>query len=1154
VKLFLRMLLAALVWTLVAGGAGLVSLVLMDDLMPGLEAAAGLFFLWYAVVFLRWFIKRQAARRRVEQLVNVAPDDNGLVSGIWRLTQRRSPGEDRFLEVMQFLDATRLGNKADAAYVLPWSLVLGDTAANVGDVLGTTRLRGPTLEHPALNGGDGDVSWRLSNSAMLLQAPPSWCATSNASHQDWLSLLMMLDRHRHAEPVNSVVIAVSMTTLQTATADDLELMARSYRRMLEDIVQVLGMTVPVTLLLTGFETLKGAENWMARLPEPLRLRPFGDFASGQDLQAFGHDLAKRWSSTVSNFNLMALRDGVATPDMLSLPAAVMSVGNALSRLLVAMLGDNPYQESQRLNGVFIAGTSGNATDSPETLFLSELLQGLIPAQRHEYRILDSAERRKAGTRRRRATKAALITVAAAALMTGLQQYDVGVLKTAYDDYLGKVSGSDSLSVVADNLLAYRELIVALGEKRYVPWSGLLPSEPDVLGKMRDDLANRVDARIVSEIDRLFLDRLESGFFRDPVRDVDKAAEYASVLIRQINVLEALKQGAAEQSLREMPQPFDTQTFAGNAPDQLAALNDLYITALVWSRGENPEAANTHADKKLQVLRERLARILATAGVDLAWLIEWANQSTRLKPYKVSDYWREGSGDIRKDVIVPRAFTLAGKQQIDAFVEELKAANLDARVIDDALPRFRQQYKARYLKAWEDFALGFAGGLDALESREEWLTVINQLNTRRNHFFSALALIDNETEPFRKDDDLPQWLVLLGVYQDMRALSASPVPDDSKRNQVLTSLALKTVGKFGEVGKMLATGTTSALKNKDKIDKASPGPTPDERARNLEEAAALLDEYNKALGEFVYTSEIRSSSFAAVSALFNDPENPAKGGSPYASAFGAIQKMQGLIGKENAGNAAFWRLLKGPLTAIREYMLQESSCQLDSLWRNTVLAELEGVPDYKRDEYLRGESGILWNFLTTTGKPFFAQELGRGYSVRRIEGSYLSVSPKFLTFVAKSRDAKKAAGVVDVEIRAFPTSLNLDARASVRKTTLSISCVDGTHELNNFNYPVSSSFGWSPSCNSAILDIDLGVLSLQKKWSGPRAFAEVIREFTLGPRNFRVQDFPRQADQLRQLGIDEIRVQYDVDGAEDVLKSVALSPMQVPDSAASCWAF
>lgn len=1153
-KLFLRILLAAFVWSLVAGGAGLASLVLMSDPIPGLEVAAGVFVLWYVVVILQWAYRRQRARRRVEQLVNVAPDDNGLVAGIWRLGQRRSAKEDRFLDIMQFLDATRLGSKGEAPYVLPWSLVLGDAEAKARTTLETAHLRGPTLDHPSLQGGEADVSWRLTNSHVFLQLPASWCAVSNASHPDWLALLLMLDRHRHAEPVNSVIITLSLTTLQNASADDIELLARSYRRMLEDMVQVLGMTVPVTLMLTGFEDLRGARDWMAVLPEALRDQPFGDFAGGEDTQTFCNDLSRRWSATVSEFNLMALRDGVATADMLTLPATMHTLGSAMSRLLVTMTGDNPYQESQRLNGVFLAGVSNRPGESPETVFVSDLLEKLIPAQRYEYRVLDSAERRKASGRRNRAAKAALITLTAAALMTGLQQYDVSVLKASHDDYLGKVSGSDSLAVVTDNLIAYRDLILALGEKRYAPWSGMIASEPDVVGKMRDDLANRVEARIVSEIDRLFLDRLESGFFRNATRDVDKAAEYASVLIRQINVLTALQKNAGEQTLREMPQPFDTQTFAGSASDQLAALNDLYITSLVWSRSENEQGSVTRTEKRLGVLRTRLDRILATAGTDLTWLIEWANQSTRLKPYKVSDYWREGSGESKRDVIVNKAFTLAGKQQIDAFMEELKAANLDSRRIDDALPRFRQQYKARYLKAWEEFALAFPGGLDALNSREEWLTVINQFNTRRNHFFAALALIDNETEPFRKDDDLPQWLVLLGVYQDMRALSASAVPDDSKRNQVLTSLALKTVGKLGTVGKMLATGTTSGLKNKDKIDKASPGPTADERARNLEEAATLLDDYNKALGEFVYTSEIRSSSFAAVSALFNDPENPAKGGSPYASAFGAIQKMQALLGKENAGNAAFWRLLKGPLTAIREYMLQEASCQLDGLWRNTVLAELEGVPDYKRDEYLRGESGILWNFLTTTGKPFFAQELGRGYSVRRIEGSYLSVSPKFLTFVAKSRDAKKAAGVVDVEIRAFPTSLNLDARASVRKTTLSISCLDGTHELNNFNYPVSSSFGWSPSCNSILLDIDLGVLSLQKKWGGQRAFAEFIREFALGPRNFGLNDFARQSDQLRQLGIDEIRVQYDVDGAEDVLKSVALSPMQVPDSAASCWAF
>jgi type VI secretion system protein ImpL len=1153
VKLLFRILLATLIWSLVIGVAAGISYILLEDIVPGAKIGAGLFVIWYGFALVRWIYRRQMARRRVEKLINVAPDSSGKIPGIWRIREQRSEQEDRFVEVLEFFQATRLRRHGDTVYVLPWSLVLGDSMAAVPEWLDASRLSGPTLDHPVLHGSGNDIAWRLTNHHVLLRTPASWSAAATASHPEWLSLLMMLNRHRHREPLNSLVISVAATWLVSADSDSLEMAAKSYRRMLEDIVQILGVTVPVTIVITGFENLNGAPEWMNTLPDVLRDQPFGDVAGEEEVAAFCSGLMKRLAAKVSEMNLLALRDGKLPSATLGLPATVASMAPALSRFAASMLERNPYQEDQRLNGVFLAGIADKSSDNARTLFSVDLIDHLIPQSRNEYRLLDAAERRRAAVRNRRAAKAGVATALTLALLAGLQSYDTSVIQAVHDDYVKKLTPSDDLDVVVDNLVAYRDMVDALSEKRYLPWVGL-NTEPDVVGKMRDDLANRVDARIVTEIDRLFLERLELTFFRSAKTDVDKAAEYAGVVIRQINLLTAFRQGSSAQSLREMPQPFDTETFAGGSSEQLAALNDLYVTSLVWAAAENKEAAASNIDQRLVTLRQRLDRILARAGTDMTWLIEWANQSSRLKVYRVSDYWREGSGVVASNVVVPKAYTLAGKLQIDSFIEELRSAKGDSQLLEDALPKFRQLYRTRYLQAWESFAIAFGGGMDSLKTRDEWLGVINQLHTRRNHFFMVLNLIDNELEPFRKDDGLPDWVTLLGFYQDMRALSGSPDADNSKRNSVLTKLALKTIGKLGSGGKMLATGATSGMANKEKVDKASAGPTPDERAKSIEDAAALLDEYQKALGEFVYTAEVRSSSFSAVSALFNDPENPAKGGSPYATAYGAIQKLQGLIGKENSGNTAFWRLMKGPLAVIREYMLQESSCQLDSLWRNTVLAELEGVPDYKRDEYLRGESGILWNFLSTTGKPFFAQELGRGYSVRRIEGSFLDVSPRFLTFVARSRDARKAAGVIDVEIRAFPTSLNLDARASVRRSTLSISCVDGTHELNNFNYPVSSSFGWSGSCNSVILDIDLGVLTLQKKWSGQRAFAEFIREFTAGPRSYRADEFPRQATQLAQLGVDEVRVQYDVDGAEEVLKSVALAPMQVPESAASCWAF
>lgn len=509
--------------------------------------------------------------------------------------------------------------------------------------------------------------------------------------------------------------------------------------------------------------------------------------------------------------------------------------------------------------------------------------------------------------------------------------------------------------------------------------------------------------------------------------------------------------------------------------------------------------------------------------------------------------------VKDDVIIPRAFTTAGKAQIDGFIEELRQASDDEGLIAKALPKFQSIYRAQYLKAWENFAIRFGTGLSALRTREEWLSVINNLSHGRNIYFNVLNLIDTELAPFRDDESIPDWLALSNYYQDMRAIGPADGTDNSKRNKVLTNLALKTIGKAGPLGKALATSGTSALKTKAKVEGASAGPTPDERAAVIEQAADLLATYQTAMNDFVYNAEVRSSAYAATSSLFNDPENPSKGGSPYATAYDSVQKLQAMLGKSNVGNAAFWALYKAPLDLIRGYMLQESSCQFDTLWQDTVLAELEGVPDFKRDDFLRGEAGILWTFLTTTAQPFMRQQYGKGFAVKRAQGEAIRVAPEFLTFVARAKDSRKAASNVNVEIHAFPSSLNVDARTAIRKSTLTVACPEGSYDLHNYNYPASRRFPWSLACTGVTLDISLSSLNLQKSWKGATALPDFIREFGGGPKAFTVKDFPIYSRQLRELGVSEILMQFEIDGAGQVLQSVATSPLNIPQHAAACWA-
>lgn len=1166
-KTFLTLLLALLIWTIIAaviiGGA-----VLLDQpVETAIMIVVGLFVLWYGFKFLRFLWRRHQARERVEQLINVAPNERGISKGVWRLWSRRNEKDERFVQVLKFLRSSNLRSHGEAIYVMPWQLLLGDDASGKSDMFNALRISRPTLDHPLLDGQGKDTSWHFYNRGIVLDTPTFFAdASVPGSHEDWLRLLMLLEKYRRDEPLNGVLITVSVTSLLHAGSNTLLDMATKYRRLLEDTVQILGVKTPINLIITHADTLPGFADWIGTLPTQQTLEPLGAEYEGDCApEAFAHSLITRLANRIRELNLVALRDQRATPDMLRLPARVQALDRALSLFVGTLFETSQFQQSQLLRGIYVTAQAqvedevlGVADAQPSTaaaaqsLFLFDVFNRILPSQRNDVVAVTSASEARLRKRRIKALGGAASVALAVVALSGIYLHDRNAISEAGRVYARQLSNATDLDTRVGNLVAYHTLITELENRRFFPW--LAPgAEPAFIAKMKEDLANRVAVQLVDEVDRLFSLRLEKTFFADKTTDIGKAAEYAGLVVRRVNILSAYIDGASEESLTAMPQPFDSESFASSDPESLAPLNQLYIKSLVWIRDLHPTSHKESVIAQRAQLRDRLDKVLAHAGSDMTWLIAWANSAPRLKTYSISEFWNAGSGNVKNDVIIPRAFTTAGKAKIDGFIEELRQASDDKSLFATALPKFKTIYRAQYLKAWENFALQFGEGLSALRTREEWLSVINNLPHGRNIYFNVLNLMDNELSPFRDDETIPDWLALSNYYQDMRAIGPADGTSNAKRNKVLTNLALKTIGKAGPVGKALATSGTSALKTKAKIDKASSGPTADERAAVIEQAAELLGTYQTAMNDFVYNAEVRSSAYAATSALFNDPENPSKGGSPYATAFDSVQKLQAMLGKPNVGNAAFWALYKAPLNLIRGYMLQESSCQLDDLWRDTVLAELEGVPDFKRDEFLRGEAGILWNFLNSTAQPFMSQQYGKGFAVKRAQGDSIAVTPEFLTFVARAKDVRKSSANVNVEIHAFPSSLNVDARTAIRKSTLTVSCPEGSYDLHNYNYPASRRFPWSLACTGVTLDISLSSLNLQKTWQGATALPDFIREFGGGPKAFTVDDFPVFSRQLRELGVSEILMQFEIDGAGQVLQSVATSPLKIPQHAAACWA-
>jgi type VI secretion system protein ImpL len=140
------------------------------------------------------------------------------------------------------------------------------------------------------------------------------------------------------------------------------------------------------------------------------------------------------------------------------------------------------------------------------------------------------------------------------------------------------------------------------------------------------------------------------------------------------------------------------------------------------------------------------------------------------------------------------------------------------------------------------------------------------------------------------------------------------------------------------------------------------------------------------------------------------------------------------------------------------------------------------------------------------------------------------------------------------IRGFPGEANPGARSLPQRTILQLHCGTDIQTLEIFSYPKPpQNFQWTPqSCSDVIFQVDIGDLSLKKRYSGPKAFPEFLQDFQGGLRTFYPHEFPGEKIALERLGIQYLRIRYEIGGDQQSVRRFTTLPKQAPGTIAACW--
>ncbi len=277
------------------------------------------------------------------------------------------------------LSTLRNASKAGGAalYDLPWYLIIGPPGAGKTTALVNSGLRFPLAVAGGPQavqgiGGTRYCDWWFTDSALLIDTAGRYTtqdSDAKADRRSWLSFLDLLRRNRPRQPINGVLVAISIADLLTLSATEISAHADAIRRRLDELHEHLRISFPVYAVFTKMDLIAGFTPYFADLDEAGR-----NVVWGATFQT-----ASKTANTVmqvgEEFDLLVRRifermperlqeepDPRARATLFGMPAQLSAIRKPIVEFLNRVFEPTRYQTTAALRGFYF--TSGMQEGTP----------------------------------------------------------------------------------------------------------------------------------------------------------------------------------------------------------------------------------------------------------------------------------------------------------------------------------------------------------------------------------------------------------------------------------------------------------------------------------------------------------------------------------------------------------------------------------------------------------------------------------------------------------------------------------------------------------------------------------------------------------------------------------------------------------------------
>jgi len=258
-------------------------------------------------------------------------------------------------------------------YELPWYVIIGAPGSGKTQALLNSGLKFPlagTLGgEQAVRGvgGTRNCDWWFTDQAVLIDTAGRYTTQDSDQARDsraWEGFLGLLKQTRPRQPINGVLLTVSVTDLLTRGPAERAQHAETVRKRLQELHAQLGIRFPIYLLVTKCDLLAGFMDTLGDVDKEVRASPWGmtfrlDSNQGTDPSAFGAEfdaLEKRLTDGLID-RLQREPDPARRARIYGFPQQFEALRGLLKEHIEQVFQASQFEARPLLRGVyFISGT------------------------------------------------------------------------------------------------------------------------------------------------------------------------------------------------------------------------------------------------------------------------------------------------------------------------------------------------------------------------------------------------------------------------------------------------------------------------------------------------------------------------------------------------------------------------------------------------------------------------------------------------------------------------------------------------------------------------------------------------------------------------------------------------------------------------------